>query len=245
MKNRVAEFERRAVRAEELARTTAAASEPLLFAAALYREQAKLSAALATLALCGRLEDDAEALAAAAAPLLAFLSHQGPPNLRGATADAAKLIACMQGEYDFVARAILRPYLEVVALAASHGDLGRCPRCGGAPWISARRHAPYADGYGAERVLYCARCGGEWIGERVLCIACKEGDPMKLPSFSVDQFPGVRIEACETCHAYLKSIDLTLDARPVPEVDDLASIALDLWAIEHGYHRLELGLAGI
>jgi formate dehydrogenase maturation protein FdhE len=55
----------------------------------------------------------------------------------------------------------------------------------------------------------------------------------------------VRIEVCETCHRYLKSIDQTLDARSIPEVDDLLSLAMDVWALEEGYTRLEPGLAGI
>ena len=55
----------------------------------------------------------------------------------------------------------------------------------------------------------------------------------------------MRIEACESCHRYLKSIDLTLDARPVPEVDDLVSVVLDLWAQEQGFTRIEPGIAGL
>jgi len=54
-----------------------------------------------------------------------------------------------------------------------------------------------------------------------------------------------RIESCETCRAYVKSIDLSNDARPLPEVDDLVSISLDLWALEQGFERLEPGLAGL
>src|SRR5262245_10786107 len=115
-----------------------------MFAAALYREQATLSAALAARSLNGRIEDDAEELAAAAKPLLAFLATEGPPNVRDASADAMKLIACSRGEYDFVARAILRPYLESTSelRAALGSGPSRCPSCDGAPWISARRHAP-------------------------------------------------------------------------------------------------------
>jgi formate dehydrogenase maturation protein FdhE len=44
---------------------------------------------------------------------------------------------------------------------------------------------------------------------------------------------------------YVKSIDLTLDARPVPEVDELVSISMDLWAGEQGFERMEPGLAGV
>jgi formate dehydrogenase maturation protein FdhE len=42
----------------------------------------------------------------------------------------------------------------------------------------------------------------------------------------------------------VKSIDLTLDARAIPEVDDLVSLSLDLWAAREGFTRIEPGLAG-
>ena len=120
---------------------------------------------------------------------------------------------------------------------------GRCPSCGGAPWIAARREGSLTEG--ARRLLGCALCGGEWLFERILCPACFEEDPRKLPSFRDEKHPTVRIEACETCRRYVKSIDLSEDARPIPEVDDLVSIAMDLWAAGEDYHRIEPGLAGI
>ncbi len=43
----------------------------------------------------------------------------------------------------------------------------------------------------------------------------------------------------------MKSLDLSADGRLIPEVDDLASLGLDLWAIEQGFKRIEPGLAGI
>jgi FdhE protein len=81
--------------------------------------------------------------------------------------------------------------------------------------------------------------------QRILCPSCFEADPARLPSFSSDRHVNVRVEACETCRRYVKSLDLSLDARPIPEVDDLLSISLDLWAAEQGFTRLEPGLAGI
>jgi FdhE protein len=115
--------------------------------------------------------------------------------------------------------------------------------CGGSPWVSARREGSLTEG--ARRMLACSLGGGEWLFERILCAACFEEDPYKLPSFRDDRYPAVRIEACETCRRYLKSIDLSEDARPVPEVDDLVSITMDLWAAGQGYRRIEPGLAGI
>ena len=72
-----------------------------------------------------------------------------------------------------------------------------------------------------------------------------EEDPRTLPSFRSETYPAVRIEACETCRRYVKSIDLTVDARAIPEVDDLVSLGMDLWAQEQGFARIEPGLAGI
>lgn len=98
---------------------------------------------------------------------------------------------------------------------------------------------------GAKRHLACALCGGEWLFGRILCPCCLEENPERLPAFSAQAHPTVRIEACETCHRYVKSIDLSEDARPIPEVDDLLSLALDLWAREQGFERIEPGLAGL
>jgi FdhE protein len=63
--------------------------------------------------------------------------------------------------------------------------------------------------------------------------------------FQSDRHAAVRLETCETCRAYTKSIDLTQDARAIPEVDDLASLSMDLWAAEQGYTRVEPSLAGL
>jgi len=41
-----------------------------------------------------------------------------------------------------------------------------------------------------------------------------------VPKSSSSQHAGVRVEACESCKRYVKSIDLTVDARRVPEIDD-------------------------
>jgi FdhE protein len=98
---------------------------------------------------------------------------------------------------------------------------------------------------GAQSFLGCAQCGHEWPSGRIRCAACGEDAPAKLAAFQSDRHPMARIETCATCRAYVKSIDLTIDARCVPEVDDLLSLSLDIWATHQGYTRLEPGLAGI
>jgi FdhE protein len=78
----------------------------------------------------------------------------------------------------------------------------------------------------------------------VRCPACSETDPERLPSFSSESHAGARVEACESCRRYVKSIDAGIDGSAIPEVDDLLSLSLDLWAQGQGLQRLEPGLAG-
>ena len=46
------------------------------------------------------------------------------------------------------------------------------------------------------------------------------------------------MEACDTCQCYLKAVDLTRDGNAVPEVDEIAALPLDMWAMEHGYRKI-------
>jgi hypothetical protein len=259
-----AAFARRAARADDLARSSRAAEGPLHFAAGLYRAQGTLAAAVMRAhrdrPLGGRLESDLDGFAGALGALLRYAAGAGPPALaedaRSREAEdlgvaRARLQACWSGDRatgeDYLSRALLRPYLEILAGLGIAPDRrhrpGGCPFCAAPPWIAARRSSPEMDG--AQRFLGCSLCGGEWPFNRVRCPGCGEENPARLPSFQTDAHPWVRIEGCETCHRYLKSIDLTGDARSIPEVDDLVSLALDLWAAEQGFQRIEPGLAGV
>lgn len=257
------EFERRAVRAE-LVLHDAPESEPLHFAAGLYRVQARAALAIeegnTEEPLTGHLDEDADRLEFASASIARYAAEEGPEALaEGARArqkdlpstTRARLLAFwaedISSAEDYLSRAILRPYVEVLRALNRAPDRvhrrGQCPFCGGRPWIAARRDASSMEG--ARRMLGCSLCGGDWLFGRILCPACFEEEPARLPNFQSDTHPNVRIEACETCHRYVKSLDLSEDARPIPEVDDLVSLSMDLWAVEQGFERIEPGLAGI
>ncbi len=258
------DFERRAARAETLAQKTPAAAEPLRFAAGLYRAQAALAGAVAAAhagePLTGHLDDDAERFLDRVPAILRYAADSGPEVLsaeaRAREEDLpstrrTRLLVYWQGDRDsredYLSRAVLRPYVETLRALPVPPDRphrqGRCPFCGGLPWVSARREGSMMEG--ARRLLACALCGGEWPFGRILCPACGEQDPVKLPSFTTEAHPAVRIEACETCRRYVKSLDLSEDARPIPEVDDLVSLSMDLWAENEGFVRIEPGLAGL
>ncbi|MGE5347342.1 MAG: formate dehydrogenase accessory protein FdhE [Acidithiobacillales bacterium] len=257
-------FEKRADRALLLARDNAAAAEPLRFAAALFRLMGRFAAALAARhrdrPLAGHPAADFEHLADLLPGLLALARTEGPPELAeeaaARAADApetakARLVVYWEGGVessgDYLSRALLRPWGETLAaVAVPPGRLhreGHCPFCAGRPIVSFRRSEP--ESQGGTRYLVCGLCGTEWPFGRIRCPTCQEADPPKLPAFQSEAHKGVRIEACDTCRRYVKSIDLTLDMRPIPEVDDVGSIAMDLWAIEQGYTRCEPGWAGI
>jgi len=153
----------------------------------------------------------------------------------------------------FVLEAVLQPLAERLASArqeaASPGRVAapllarasggpRCPVCAESPSVGVLRE----EGHGARRALVCGLCLTEWDYLRLVCAGCGEQRFESLPVFTAEQFPHVRIEACDTCRTYLKTIDLTKDGRAVPVVDDIASISLDLWARDRGYRRLRASL---
>lgn len=113
-----------------------------------------------------------------------------------------------------------------------------CPFCFEKPLLAVLR----PEGHGGRRRLLCGRCFTEWEFRRLLCPNCGEEDREKLPVYTAPEFPQIRVEACDTCHTYLKAVDLTRDGNAVPEVDEIAALPLDLWAVEHGYHKMSPGL---
>ena len=254
-------LERRAARAALLAEGST--SVPVLvFAAGLYRAQAEVAAALARggAALTGSLEDDLDAFRGPLDAIVRYAGASGPPGLR-ADVDAYRaegtdrLLAWWRGpragRTDYLARAILRPYAETLAATgvtpepsgSPASPAGACARCGGPAWIGWRRSGSGDEA--AQRFVGCGICGSERLLGRIECAACGEAAPDKLAVFHTERHPAVRIEACDACQRYIKSIDLTVDGRAIPEVDDLCSLSMDLWASEQGYERLEPSLAGV
>jgi hypothetical protein len=116
-----------------------------------------------------------------------------------------------------------------------------CPACGGRPLVGVLR--PLGDG--GKRSLICSLCATEWEFRRIVCPACGEESVDKLPVFVDEELSYVRVEACDTCRYFIKTIDLTRDGRAVPVVDELAAIPLSLWAAERQYTKLSPNLLGL
>jgi FdhE protein len=147
------------------------------------------------------------------------------------------------GPEQFFVRVCMQPFAERLAAAmeVKPGFAGnRCPLCNGLPQLAVLR----PEGDGGKRFLVCSFCITEWEFRRVLCPTCGEVDYQKLPRYSAEGMPAVRVEACDTCKHYLKSVDMTTEGLAVPIVDEMASASLDLWALDHGYTKIRQNLVG-
>jgi FdhE protein len=135
----------------------------------------------------------------------------------------------------FVFNNALRPFLraEAEALAPWLDDSawyrGRCPICGGEPDLAALERES------GQRRLLCSRCDSEWSFQRIGCPFCGNDDPRRLAHYlSDDQV--YRLNVCEQCRRYLKTIDLRQVAgeRLLP-AERILTVAMDVAARDAGY----------
>lgn len=143
----------------------------------------------------------------------------------------------------FFARCSLQPLMECLQVQLPvpvSYSLRVCPACGGLPQLSVLRQ----QGNGASRWLQCSSCFREWPFRRFACPGCGEESDGRLPRYSTGEYRHVHVEGCDSCMRYLKAIDLTVDGRAVPLVDEVATAVLDVWAGEHGYSKIMQNLMG-
>lgn len=129
----------------------------------------------------------------------------------------------------------LRPSLEIVAqkyadvIARSGWTEGYCPICGKEPKIGQIR--------GEEgRYLFCNQCGFEWHFLRIKCPFCSNEEQQSLAYFTVEGDEQYRVDVCNECKRYIKIVDFRESKRePNLDVEDIATLHLDILANEEGY----------
>jgi FdhE protein len=224
-------WQRRIERAQELAKESPVLPELLDF----YQQIARFQSTV----VAGYTPANLEAL-------LALIRRTAPDPMAQAAQPGITwddLLRSADPMHAFFARVLLQANAAGCAhgIPAATGVPPRCPFCGEKPVAAVLR----PEGDGGKRFLLCGLCFKEWEYRRLLCPNCGEEDQDKLPVYTAEEFPHIRVEACETCRVYLKAIDMTRNGRAVPEVDELASVVLDLWAAEHGYTKLQPNLFGM
>jgi FdhE protein len=122
-------------------------------------------------------------------------------------------------------------------------DHGACPVCGAWPMLAEAR------GLERTRSLRCGRCAADWRTQWLRCPYCATADHTRLGSLVLTRDAGAdtgaglarvatSIETCRACQGYVKTVT-TLAPIAADELllIDLATVELDVAAIEHGYTR--------
>lgn len=261
----ITQWQQRIRRAEQLANQHAYAKEVLSFYVHLARFQQEFQERLARAGVVAA-ESAASALQtvhviSSFPQFLAVVAASGPErvslvarDLRSASAESwTELLNSVWHEVSeplsapeqFLAFAFLQPYAELLRLRSGlrleHYTHPVCPFCNRKPGLGVLR--PLGDG--AQRKMFCGFCLAEWEFRRIVCPGCGEENHAKLPVYTAETIPHIRVECCDSCHTYIKTIDLAKNGLADPLVDELASLPLDLWAQERGYTKLRPNLLGM
>jgi FdhE protein len=178
---------------------------------------------------------------------------RGAERLRGLDDGAlAALVDSFLREKDAppVERFILTGFLGgALALPAALADYDRrewlqkvCPVCGFPPVVSYLADEEEIEG---GRFARCGVCHAEWYYGRATCLGCGNTNDHELHYYVPETVPAViTVQACSACGGYIKMVD-TRQGRPrTPELDDVASMTLDLWVRDKGFHKVSPNLFG-
>jgi len=108
---------------------------------------------------------------------------------------------------------------------------GSCPVCGSLPYLSLLKEEV------GKRFLLCSYCGYQWRIDRMICPFCNNRDQESLQFFYAEEEKTHRIDLCDKCHQYIKTIDLRTIGETDFPLEDLATLHLDITASKKGYQR--------
>ena len=258
-------WDKQIARADLLAGEASGSTELLKFYGQLLRAQKEIYESFRSRSHwlpSGDLEADMDVVQSSMSGLLERVARNGPDVLAEEAQSlldtesnvmAQELLNYWHSPSDtqFFAKSVIQPYarwLTETSIPPTGRELAggerTCPYCGGKPQVSFLQSREGSAESG-NRDLLCATCLSSWEFRRVVCANCGEERPAKLGYFHSPEFDHIRIEACDSCKHYIKGIDLTRFGLAVPLVDEIYAAALDLWAREHGYTKIELNLVGL
>jgi FdhE protein len=118
-----------------------------------------------------------------------------------------------------------RPWLETFTWRH-----GYCPICGAEPGLA---RLIREDGH---RILVCSVCRSEWSFGRLRCPYCEADGRAQFRHFTVDDDPVHRVDCCEQCRRYIKTVDERLvQYQTYIPAEELVTAYLDGLAREQGY----------
>ena len=181
---------------------------------------------------------DPEAPLASLPGLRSLVASLGPDRLR-TVARTIDEESCGRALEDTLSPASF--FARVLIQAARERPRGRdprgCPRCGHSPQAACLR--PRGDG--TELFLVCSLCFEEWASSRDRCSGCDGAVELHQAA----ELPRIRVRTCGSCRLYLHIVRTDVEPQAIPEVDEMAALALDVWARERGYRKIFPSLLGI
>ena len=108
---------------------------------------------------------------------------------------------------------------------------GYCPVCGSLPFLSLLKEEV------GKRFLLCSYCGYRWRIDRLICPFCNNSEQESLHYLYSEGEEAYRIDLCDKCHQYIKTIDLRKIEASDLSLEDLATLHLDITASQKGYKR--------
>jgi FdhE protein len=106
---------------------------------------------------------------------------------------------------------------------------GYCPVCGSAPVLSLLEDE-------GRRKLVCSFCWHLWPAKRVQCPCCEGSGSEDLHYFYSEAEKDTRVDLCDKCQKYIKSIDTRKTARLIyPPLEHISTMHLDIKAQEMGF----------
>ena len=114
---------------------------------------------------------------------------------------------------------------------------GVCPICGTEPMIARLEEET------GRRWLFCPLCHTEWLFKRLVCPFCENDDNESLRYFFVENDQAHRIDVCDKCKRYIKTIDIRkTDNAMNLLVENLSTLALDIVADKEGFRGGDVSL---
>jgi FdhE protein len=109
-------------------------------------------------------------------------------------------------------------------------DRGFCPVCASWPAV--------IEGIAGAHSLRCSFCAASWQISSYRCLYCSNETETFITAAPDHAQPGRRVQMCGACGSYIKVLETT-EASPFPfvAIEDLASMDLDMLAIERKYVR--------
>ena len=110
---------------------------------------------------------------------------------------------------------------------------GYCPLCGAWPALAEVR------GIERSRYLRCGRCGAAWESHVLSCPYCRTTSHEELVTLVAENGQASAVvDACRRCRGYVKTVTRLLGSPPASVLlDDLATVDLDIAALEQKYER--------